>query len=93
MAIHQILYMHLCWQDVGWDCYELLECWLGSFVIVQGMRTSFAKKLHIFVIFKGGLVRTPCSPPLDPRMEDQTFVGFVYDVLVWPIFSSLHIQT
>ena len=30
------------------------ECWLGSFVIFQGFRTSIAKKPYIFVIFQGG---------------------------------------
>ena len=42
------------------------ECWLGSFVIFQGIRTSIAKKPYIFVIFKGG--PEPLSPPLDPPM-------------------------
>ena len=31
-----------------------IECWLGSFVIFQGIRTSFAKKPYIFVIFQMG---------------------------------------
>ena len=31
------------------------ECWLGScFVIVQGIRTSIAKKTYMFVIFQRG---------------------------------------
>ena len=30
------------------------RCKLGSFVIFQGMRTSFAKEPYIFVIFRGG---------------------------------------
>ena len=29
------------------------DCWLGSFVIFQGIRTSFAKKPYSFVIFQG----------------------------------------
>ena len=29
------------------------ECWLGSFVIFQGIQTSIAKKPYIFVIFQG----------------------------------------
>ena len=28
-----------------------IDCWLGSFVIFQGIRTSFAKKPHSFVLF------------------------------------------
>ena len=29
-----------------------IECWLGSFVVLQGTRTSIAKKSYIFVIFQ-----------------------------------------
>ena len=36
------------------------ECWLGSFVIFQGIRISIAKK-DIFVIFQGG-----GGPPVPP---------------------------
>ena len=39
------------------------ECWLGSFVIFQGIGTSIAKKPYICVIFqRGGGVWTPCHP-------------------------------
>ena len=38
-------------------------------MIFQGIRTSIAKKPHIFVIFQG--VRTPV-PPLDPHMPGLT---------------------
>ena len=31
-----------------------IECWLGSFVIFLGIRTSIAQTLYIFVIFQGG---------------------------------------
>ena len=31
-----------------------MECWLGSFVVLRGIRTSIAKKPFIFVIFQGG---------------------------------------
>ena len=36
------------------------ECWLESFVRLQGIRTNIAKKPYIFVIFKGG--PDPCPP-------------------------------
>ena len=41
-----------------------VECWLGSFVIFQGIRTSISKKTYIFVILQGGggEGRTPCPP-------------------------------
>ena len=37
-----------------------IECWLGSFVIFQGIRTSIAKKPYIVVIFQVGT--DPLSP-------------------------------
>ena len=45
-----------------------MECWLGSFVIFQGIWTSTAEKPYIFVIFLGGGVSGPPVPPLDPLM-------------------------
>ena len=39
------------------------ECWLGSFVIFQGIQTSIAKKPNSFVIFQGGS-RPPVPHPL-----------------------------
>ena len=30
------------------------KCWLGIFLIFQGIGTSIAKKPYIFVIFQGG---------------------------------------
>ena len=41
------------------------ECWLVSFVVLQGIRTSITKKPYIlwfFFFFGGGVVRTPCPP-------------------------------
>ena len=38
-----------------------IECWLSSFVIFQGIRTSLAKKTYIFVIFQKGALTT-CPP-------------------------------
>ena len=34
--------------------------WLGSFMVLQGIRTSIAKEPYSFVIFQWGGVRTPC---------------------------------
>ena len=49
-----------------------IDCWLGSFVIFQGIRTSIAKEPYSIVIFRGGGERRypyPCPPPhLDPRI-------------------------
>ena len=46
-----------------------IECCLGNFVVLQGIRTSVAtcKKPYIFVIFQGRGSGPPV-PPLDPRM-------------------------
>ena len=66
---------HYMWDIIGppakrhWNGVSLtsrwwpnIECWLGSFVIFQVIRSSIAKKPYIFVIFSRG-VRTPCTPP------------------------------
>ena len=51
-------------------CWPNIECWLGSLVIFQGIRTSIAKKPYIFVIFRGGGGggSGPPVPPLDPNL-------------------------
>ena len=47
-----------------------IECWLGSFVIFQGIWTSIAKKPYIFVLFQGGRGGPdPLFPPLDLPMH------------------------
>ena len=53
-----------------WRADDGIECWLGSFVKFQVIRTSINKKSYSLVIFflGGGAVWTP-SLPLDPRME------------------------
>ena len=62
------------------------ECWLGSFVIFQGIRTSIAKKPYIFVIFQGGL--DPYSP-LDPRMG--YFIHICQEIIAIAIGHSVPI--
>ena len=42
--------------------WPIIECWLGSFVIFQGIRINIARKPYIFVIFHGGRVSWPCPP-------------------------------
>ena len=53
---------HLNGVSLACRCWPNIECWLGSFVIFQGIRTSIAKKPFIFVIFQGGPASSP--PPL-----------------------------
>ena len=55
-----------------------IECWLGSFVIVQGIRTNIAKKPFIFCDFQGVGVLTPCSPSgsaHEPDSQKRTLVN------------------
>ena len=44
--------------------WPITECWLGSFVVLQGIQTSIAKRPYIFCDFSGGGggVRTPYPP-------------------------------
>ena len=45
-----------------------IECWLGIFVIFQGIWTSNAKKPYNLWFFRGEGVGPPV-PPLDPHMQ------------------------
>ena len=47
-------------------CWPYIECWLGSFVIFQGILTSIAKAIN-FCDFSGG-GPDPLSSLLDPPM-------------------------
>ena len=63
---------HLNGVSLACQWWPNIECWLGSFMIIQGILTSIAKKPYIFVIFQaGGEVPDPLPPlpPLDPRMS------------------------
>ena len=57
---------HACW----W--WPNIECWLGGFVVFQGIWTRIAKKPYIFCDFSGGGSR-PHVPPLDPHMRPIYF--------------------
>ena len=48
--------------------WPITECWLGSFVVLQGIQTSIDKRPYIFVIFQGGGGVRTHYPPLDPHM-------------------------
>ena len=51
-----------------------IEYWLGSFVVLQGIRTCIAKKPY-FCDFSGGPdALSPPPPPLDPRMDQPVHV-------------------
>ena len=54
-----------------------IECWLGSFVIFKGIRTSIAKRPYIFVIFQGGGGGPDPLSPLWTHTWDQTFYGLI----------------
>ena len=51
-----------------------IDCWLGSFLIFQGIRTSIAKKPYIFVIFLGVVCPEPLPPP--PSRSGSAHVGY-----------------
>ena len=54
--------------------WQNIECWLGSFVILQGIQTSIANKPYIFVIFQwggGGGSRPPVPPPPSGSAHDE----------------------
>ena len=53
----------LKWRFAGVRMMPQHGCWLGSFVIFQGIWTSSAKKPYIFVIFQGGGGSGPHAPP------------------------------
>ena len=64
------------------------KCWLGSFVIFQGIWTSIAKKPHIFFISQGG-GRGP--DPLSPLwIRPYIFPYFLVGVLASHICSNYH---
>ena len=66
-----------------------IKCWLGSFVIFQGIRTSIVKKPYIFVIFQGG--PDPLSPPLDPPMRwiAKRTCEYIFYQVFYLIFSEV----
>ena len=53
---------HLNGVSLAGRWWPKIECCLGSFVVLHGIRTSTAKKTYIFVIFQGGLDPRPCLP-------------------------------
>ena len=59
-----LLKPHLNGVSLAGPGWPHIECWLGSFVIFQGIWTSIAKKPFIFVIFQGWGGPDPLSSPL-----------------------------
>ena len=59
--------------------HRMLECWLGSFVVLQGIRTSIAKKPYIVVIFQEGGSRPPV--PLWIRTCDASYDSCLFSVI------------
>ena len=55
-----------------------IECWLGSFMIVQGHRINIPKKPYIFGTFQGGGVEPP-APHLEPRMKEHVYAYVIND--------------
>ena len=55
-----------------------IECWLGSFMILQEIRTSIAKKPYLFVIFHVGRASRPPASPLWIRICSNTLLSCVW---------------
>ena len=53
---------HLNGVSLACRCWPNIECWLGSFVIFQRIRTSIAKNPYILCSFRGGGGPDPLSP-------------------------------
>ena len=53
---------------------DQIKCWLGSFVIFQGIRTSIAKKPYISVIFQWGGGGLDSLSPLWIRLNSNTYM-------------------
>ena len=69
-----------------------IECWFGSFVVLQGIRTSIAKKPFIFCDFQsegGGGVQTPFPPSGSAHGAMGWFVIVAYPVLHTCYFFSI----
>ena len=63
------------WPFAGGRCLPNIECWLVSFVIFQGLRTSIAKKPCSIVIFqKGG---DPDPNPLWIRVCYRSYIPMI----------------
>ena len=79
----------------GWY-WPNIECWLGSFLIYQGIWTSIAKKPYIFVIFQVG-----SGPPAAPLWIRVCSIGVqmrflricdkYQNLICWTMYPSLTI--
>ena len=63
-------------------CLHIIECWLGSLVIFQVIRTSIAKKPFILLFIGGGGVPTPCPPSGSAHIDHECFLHLIY-LIVW----------
>ena len=72
----------------GWWVDDGIECWLGSFVKFQGIRTSINKKSYSLVIFfffffflggGGGLDPVPSSGSAHGIMHLSTLLRIIHD--------------
>ena len=55
-----------------------IECWLGSFVAFQGIRTRIAKKPYIFVIFQGG---GALDPPISFCLSGPSKIFALFELM------------
>ena len=58
-----------------------IECWLGSFVIFQGIQTRIAKKPYCFFVWPPAPPPPPPPPPpLDPLIASNTILIFHWQI-------------
>ena len=63
---------HLNGVSLAGQWWPNIEFWLGSFMVVQGIRNSITKKPYIFVIFQWG---DPLPPPSGSAHEYRLMAG------------------
>ena len=61
-----------------------IECWLGCFVILHGIKTTIAKKPYIFVIFQAG-----DPPPPGSAYGGYSTVVLTYSCIYAPIIDYI----
>ena len=70
-----------------------IECWLGRFVIFQGVRTSIAKKPFFSWFFRGsGPPLSPLDPPMLSVWVGQNVCSALGTIwfMIFPKWSSAH---
>ena len=68
--------------------WPITECWLGSFVVLQGIQTSIAKRPYIFVIFQGSGPPIPLSGSAHDLQKKKYFLYLEIITCDTPIYIN-----